>query len=96
MTDCEKQAEKKPFHESVVDFINQAECPATLNDIGCLLAITKVPENHHAIAEALGNKFLELSARDNRELQKLASSLGEEGEQEATAKREFEERLGHG
>ena len=79
----ESKESKKPFHESIVDFINQVECPATLNEIGQLLTITKVPKNHDAIARALGDKFLELTGRDSRILQELASSLGEEGAQEA-------------
>ncbi|OGB73324.1 hypothetical protein A3K24_00380 [candidate division Kazan bacterium RIFCSPHIGHO2_01_FULL_44_14] len=74
-----EESTKKPFHESVVDFINQADCLATLKDIAALIAITKIPENHRTIAVALNDKLKELGNRDGDLISGVAISLFDEG-----------------
>lgn len=83
--------EKKPFHEAVVDFIDQTECLATLRDIVLLLSMTEVPKNQKAIAGALRRKFGELSARDDNLLEAVIVSLLKEA-----AEREEPERATSG
>lgn len=42
----------KPFHESIVEAINDAPDVAALNTLGALILGTKIPKNHDAIIEA--------------------------------------------
>ena len=46
---------QKPFHESVVDAINDAD-PLDLRIIGSIIVATKVPEGHDEIIAAWGAK----------------------------------------
>lgn len=82
------KVEKKPFHEAIVDFINGAECLATLKDVVNLLAITEVPKNHDVIIAALDDRRLELADRDLQEVHKVCASLYQEAEQKAATQRQ--------
>ena len=88
MAESETKPEKKPFHESVVDFINQADCLATLKDVAALIAITKIPENYRGIALALKDKLEELGDRDGDLILGVSTSLSNEAIALARLRRE--------
>lgn len=50
----------KPFHESVVDWINSVSSFPALAMVVELLKVTKIPSNHIAIGTALNNKLRDL------------------------------------
>lgn len=52
MKKTKKQTKLRPFHETIVDAIREAETFTSLETLGSLIENTKIPENHGAIITA--------------------------------------------
>ncbi len=53
----------KPYHESVVDVINQAQVHE-LDILASLLKATKLPKGHEEVAEAWNRRLADLGGND--------------------------------
>ncbi len=51
----------KPFHESIVDAIQETSHWERLNTLGKLITMTKVPKDHDIIIDAWNRKIAELN-----------------------------------
>lgn len=70
----------KPFHESVIDFINDtsADDKPGLTRLAVLLMGTVIPKNHEAIAAAWTNKARQHGAGEQREKDPLPNEFLEQ------------------
>lgn len=50
----------KPFHESIVDSIQEVTRPRELHALASIIKVTDIPKNHEAIMNALTSKRDEL------------------------------------
>lgn len=55
----------KPFHESIVDAINNCETRGELITLGKLVMMTKIPKNQENIIEAFKNTGKKFDWNDN-------------------------------
>lgn len=76
MTD-DNDSTLKPFHESIVDALNDADSAADVSILGQKMIMkTKIPKNHDAIVEAWEKACMRVGINDDHSL--VANSVREQ------------------
>ena len=95
MSEDGKKIELRPFHETIVDFLNSIQGDTGLSFVAELLKSTKIPENHDAVIDAWVQYLCDIGRGGDEKNLKVIESLNtqkaEADKKAAEAQAKFEE-----